>query len=122
VTEDAVVVPKPWGSELIWAHTADYVGKVLTIDAGKRLSLQYHESKVETILVVAGRLLLHHGESPDSIVQQELGVGDYFHVPAGLVHRFEALADTKLVEVSTPQLDDVVRVEDDYGREGTSAP
>jgi mannose-6-phosphate isomerase-like protein (cupin superfamily) len=119
---DAVVVPKPWGSELIWAHTEDYVGKVLNIDSGKRLSLQYHQDKVETILVVAGRLLLHFGESADAIETKELEVGDHFHVPARLVHRFEALEDTRLVEVSTPELDDVVRVSDDFGRQGTTAP
>lgn len=117
-----MTIAKPWGSELIWARTDDYVGKVLTIDAGKRLSLQYHETKTETILVAAGRLLLHFGPSVDEIETRVLEPGDHFHVPSGMVHRFEALEDTRLIEVSTPQLDDVVRLVDDYGREGTSEP
>lgn len=117
-----MTIPKPWGSELIWAQTDAYVGKVLTIDSGKRLSLQYHERKTETILVAAGRLLLHFGPSVDEIETRVLDVGDNFHVPAGLVHRFEALEETRLIEVSTPELDDVVRLADDYGREGSSRP
>ena len=119
---DAVVVPKPWGSELIWAHTDAYVGKVLRIDAGKRLSLQYHEHKTETIFVASGKLRLHHGASMEEVTTTDLDVGEHFHVPPGWVHRFEAIEDTQLIEVSTPELDDVVRVSDDYGREGTSAP
>ena len=115
-------VKKPWGSELIWARTDSYIGKMLNIDAGQRLSLQYHEYKTETILVAAGRLLLHFGPSADDIETRELEVGDRFHVPPGMVHRFEAIEDTKLIEVSTPELDDVVRLVDDYGREGTTAP
>jgi quercetin dioxygenase-like cupin family protein len=117
-----VVIPKPWGSELIWARTDDYVGKALTIEAGKRLSLQYHEAKTETILVAAGRLLLHFGSAVDDIETKVLEPGDYFHVPPGMVHRFEAIEDTRLIEVSTPELEDVVRLVDDYGREGTSQP
>jgi mannose-6-phosphate isomerase-like protein (cupin superfamily) len=115
-----MTIPKPWGNELIWARTDDYVGKVLTIEAGKRLSLQYHERKTETILVATGRLLLHFGPSVDEVETKVLGPGDHFHVPPGMVHRFEAITDTRLVEVSTPELDDVVRLVDDYGREGTS--
>ena len=117
---EPVTVDKPWGGELIWAHTDAYVGKVLTIEGGKRLSLQYHDHKTETIYVAEGRLLLHYGESADSIDTQVLEKGDSFHVPAGLVHRFEAIEYTELIEVSTPELDDVVRLEDDFGREGTS--
>lgn len=117
---EVVTVPKPWGSEIIWAHTTAYVGKILNIDAGRRLSLQLHERKTETILVAEGRLLLHHGPSQDRIETKELGPGDSFHVPVGLVHRFEAIEDTKLIEVSTPELDDVVRLVDDFGREGTT--
>ena len=119
---DPVVVPKPWGSELIWAHTDDYVGKVLRIAAGKRLSLQLHEQKTETIFVASGKLRLHHGPSVDEVTTTDLEVGEHFHVPAGMVHRFEAITDTQLIEVSTPELDDVVRLSDDFGREGTSAP
>jgi len=115
-------VPKPWGHELIWALTDRYCGKILVIEAGKRLSLQYHERKDESILVLSGRMRLHlAGE--DGIVRTEvLGPGDGRHVAVGRTHRYEAIERTELLEVSTPELDDVVRVEDDYGREGTNAP
>lgn len=122
MTNSPKIVQKPWGSEEIWAHTPDYVGKLIHIDSGKRLSLQYHDQKVETIRVIRGRLRLHFGESADTIDSRILEPGDTAHVPAGMVHRFEALVDTDLIEVSTAQLDDVIRVEDDYGREGTTAP
>lgn len=115
-------VPKPWGSEQIWAETDHYVGKVIRIDAGRRLSLQYHEQKDEAILVVSGRLRLHSGADEASVTTRILEAGESAHIPPGMVHRFEAVEDTELVEVSTPQLLDVVRLEDDYGREGTTAP
>ncbi|HSF85191.1 MAG TPA: cupin domain-containing protein [Acidimicrobiia bacterium] len=115
-------VDKPWGNELIWSVTDAYAAKVITIDAGKRLSLQYHERKTESILVIEGRLLLHLADDAGEIQVHTLEPGDHAHVPAGRVHRFEADLDTRLVEVSTPELDDVVRIEDDFGREGTSAP
>lgn len=114
------VIPKPWGSELIWAVTDDYVAKILTIDGGQRLSLQYHERKDETIFVVEGRLLLHYGADESDISTTEMGPGEFRHIPPRLVHRYEAIVDTRLVEASTTQLDDVVRLVDDYGREGTS--
>ena len=113
-------VPKPWGHELIWAHTDRYVGKVLLIETGKRLSLQRHEIKDEAIYVLAGRLRLSL-EDEDGVVQtEELGPGDHRRVATGRIHRYEALERVELMEVSTPELDDVVRLEDDYGREGTS--
>jgi mannose-6-phosphate isomerase len=115
-------VDKPWGNELIWSVTDAYAAKVITIDAGKRLSLQYHEQKTESILVIEGRLLLHLEGDDGEVRVRALEPGEYAHVPAGKIHRFEADLDTKLVEVSTPELDDVVRLEDDFGREGTSAP
>ena len=115
-------VPKPWGEELIWALTDRYCGKVITIETGKRLSLQYHEQKDEAILVTAGRLrLLLEGPDGRDVVS-ELGAGDSAHVPAGRRHRYEAIERVELIEVSTPELDDVVRLEDDFGREGTNAP
>jgi mannose-6-phosphate isomerase len=115
-------VDKPWGHELIWAVTDRYVGKVLVIEAGQRLSLQRHEIKDESIFVTSGRLRLHL-EDDDGVVQvEELGPGEHRHVPTGRVHRYEAIERTELMEVSTPELDDVVRLEDDFGREGTSAP
>lgn len=115
-------VSKPWGSEQIWAETADYVGKIISIAAGQRLSLQLHEEKDESILVVRGRLRLHTGDDAGSLTWRILEEGESAHIPPGLVHRFEAVDDTDLIEVSTPQLMDVIRLEDDYGREGTTAP
>jgi quercetin dioxygenase-like cupin family protein len=115
-------VEKPWGHELIWAHTDRYVGKVLVIEAGKRLSLQRHRIKDESIFVTAGRLRLTLEDEAGTIRVEELGPGDHRHVPTGRIHRYEALERTELMEVSTPELDDVVRLEDDFGREGTSAP
>jgi mannose-6-phosphate isomerase len=119
---DARRVDKPWGHELIWAHTDQYVGKSLIIETGKRLSLQRHEIKDESILVVSGRLRLWL-EDDDGVVRiEELGPGAARHVATGRIHRYEAIERCELIEVSTPELDDVVRLEDDYGREGTSAP
>ena len=115
-------VPKPWGGELIWVEAPGYVAKVLNIDAGKRLSLQYHERKDEAIFVMSGEMVLHIGASVDTVEKVPLTQGEYRRVLPGVVHRFEAITDTKLLEVSTNDLDDVVRIEDDYGREGTSAP
>ncbi len=115
-------VDKPWGSELIWSVTDDYAAKVITIDAGRRLSLQYHEQKVESIMVIEGRLLLHLEDDAGTVQRTPLSPGQHAHIPAGRIHRFEAIEPTKLIEVSTPQLDDVVRLDDDYGREGTTAP
>ena len=113
-------VPKPWGHELIWAHTDHYVGKVLVIEAGKRLSLQRHEVKDESIYVLAGRLRLHLEDDQGVVQTEELGPGDHRRVATGRIHRYEAIERVELMEVSTPELDDVVRLEDDYGREGTS--
>ena len=115
-------VDKPWGHELIWALTDRYCGKVIVVEAGKRLSLQRHERKEESILILSGRLHLHF-EDDDGVVRiHELGPGETWHVPPHRIHRFEAPERVELVEVSTPELDDVERLEDDYGREGTSAP
>ena len=115
-------VPKPWGEELIWALTDRYCGKVITIETGRRLSLQYHEYKDEAIYVTRGRLrlLLENDRGEDEV--RELGPGEGAHVPVGRRHRYEAIERVELIEVSTPELDDVVRIEDDFGREGTSAP
>jgi mannose-6-phosphate isomerase len=115
-------VEKPWGHELIWARTDWYVGKILVIETGKRLSLQRHEIKDESILVISGRLRLTI-EGDDGVVgQEELGPGDYRRVVTGRIHRYEAIDRCELIEVSTPELDDVIRLEDDFGREGTNAP
>lgn len=108
-------VPKPWGFELIWAHTDRYVGKILHVNKGEILSLQYHEMKDETLFVVRGKVLLslRKGDEASDLV---LGEGEAFHVPPGLIHRIEALEDSDVAEVSTPELSDVVRLEDRYGR------
>ena len=115
-------VDKPWGHELIWAHTDRYVGKILVIETGKRLSLQKHAIKDETILVLSGRLRLSLEDDAGEVVTEELGPGDHRRVATGRIHRYEAIERCELVEVSTPELDDVVRLQDDFGREGTSAP
>jgi mannose-6-phosphate isomerase len=115
-------VDKPWGHELIWAHTDRYVGKTLVIEAGRRLSLQRHVVKDESILVTAGRLRLTLEDQTGALVVEELVAGEHRHIATGRVHRFEAIERTELIEVSTPELDDVVRLEDDFGREGTSVP
>ena len=115
-------VDKPWGHELIWAHTDRYVGKILVIEAGQRLSLQRHLVKDESILVSAGLLRLYLEDDEGTVCIEELGPGQHRRVPTGRIHRYEAIERCTLIEVSTPELDDVVRLEDDYGREGTSAP
>jgi len=112
------VVEKPWGREIWWAMTDAYVGKVIEIDAGKRLSLQKHEVKDESIYVMAGQLRLHLENDQGEIEVTDLFPGDAHRVPTGRVHRFEAVTPTQLIEVSTPEVDDVIRLEDDYGREG----
>jgi mannose-6-phosphate isomerase len=115
-------VTKPWGNELIWAETDRYVGKILHIKKGERLSLQYHVKKDETVMVLSGRLAFEHFAEGEAAVITELGPRVPFHVTPGLRHRMIALEDTDVVEVSTTELDDVVRLEDRYGRVGTSAP
>jgi quercetin dioxygenase-like cupin family protein len=122
VSHGARRVEKPWGHELIWAHTDRYVGKVIVIEAGRRLSLQRHAVKDESILVISGHLRLTLEDEGGTIGVVELGPGDHHHVPTGRIHRFEAVDRTELVEISTPELDDVIRLEDDFGREGTSEP
>tara|TARA_Y100001937_G_C7095708_1_gene319965 strand:+ start:915 stop:1250 length:336 start_codon:yes stop_codon:yes gene_type:complete len=108
-------VEKPWGYEEIWAETDKYVGKILTIFPNQRLSLQYHEQKEETIYVLEGRLIVWNSEDPNDITHFEKG--ETFHVKPKKVHRFGSFVDVcKLIEVSTPELDDVVRLADDYKR------
>jgi mannose-6-phosphate isomerase-like protein (cupin superfamily) len=116
-------VAKPWGWELVWAETDAYVGKLLFIRAGEALSLQYHQIKDEAWLVREGVARLELGVADEGGLETiEIREGDALHYPPGTLHRVTAVEDTLIVEVSTPHLDDVVRVEDRYGREGTSAP
>jgi mannose-6-phosphate isomerase len=116
-------VDKPWGYELIWAQADTYVGKVLVVKAGESLSLQFHKEKDESWLVYSGRAKLELGSVGEPMLKQEvIAEGAAFRFRPGTVHRVTALEDTTILEVSTPHLDDVVRLDDRYGREGTSAP
>jgi len=115
-------VEKPWGWELVWAETDHYVGKLLFVRAGESLSLQYHETKAESWLVREGRARLELGDVGSELEAIEIAPGDAFHFHPRTVHRVTAYEDTLVIEVSTTQLDDVIRLEDRYGREGTSAP
>jgi mannose-6-phosphate isomerase len=109
-------VEKPWGYELIWAHTDEYVGKILHVNAGESLSLQYHEEKDETIFLFTGEMRFWAGPSAEDLPEVNLGPGEAFRVTPGTVHRMQAVTDCDILEVSTPQLDDVVRIQDRYGR------
>jgi mannose-6-phosphate isomerase len=116
-------VEKPWGHELIWALSETYCGKVLFVKAGHALSLQFHREKDESWLVQSGRCKLELGEVGQAVLEEEVvGAGAAFRYRPGTVHRIAAIEDTTILEVSTPQLDDVVRLEDLYGRAGTSEP
>jgi mannose-6-phosphate isomerase-like protein (cupin superfamily) len=107
---------KPWGWENLIEKNEDYVMKELFMTAGNCCSVQYHEKKHETVYVVSGKLLLHYGDTKDSLQIAELGPGQSFVVPPGLIHRMEAAEDSLYLEASTPQLDDVIRLQDKYGR------
>jgi mannose-6-phosphate isomerase len=120
---DVRKVEKPWGHELIWALTGVYCGKVLFVKKGHSLSLQFHREKDESWLIHSGRAKLELGEVGARMLHEEvIAAGAAFHYPPGTVHRITALEDTTILEVSTAQIDDVVRLEDAYGREGTSKP
>jgi quercetin dioxygenase-like cupin family protein len=117
-------VEKPWGYEIWWARTDRYVGKILHVKQGESLSLQYHRVKEETIRIQSGRLLFETRPAGQEgeLQRLEMNPGDVFHVAPGTVHRMTGLTDCDILEVSTPELDDVVRLEDRYGRQGTSKP
>lgn len=120
--EAARFVNKPWGHEEIFAETPRYVGKILFIKAGEALSLQFHEVKEETLRVLDGEVEFVTGPDRDRLTSEVLGAGDVLHVSPGTLHRMTAKTDCRLLEVSTPELDDVVRLDDRYGRQGTSEP
>jgi mannose-6-phosphate isomerase len=115
-------VDKPWGWELVWAEAEDYVGKLLFVRAGESMSLQYHEVKDDSWLVQEGRANLELGEVNGDLETLEIAQGDAFRFRPRTVHRVTAVVDTLVIEVSTNHLADVVRLEDRYGREGTSEP
>ena len=114
-------VPKPWGHETIWAHTDRYVGKILHIKAGEALSVQYHNRKDETIHLLTGEMI-YRVKQGDELRDMRLRAGESFRNEPGTIHQMEAVTDCDVLEASTPDLDDVVRLSDKYGREGTSAP
>jgi mannose-6-phosphate isomerase len=109
-------VDKPWGHEIWFAHTDRYAGKILHVNAGHRLSLQYHQAKDETSYVCSGRLLLSQGVDPEHVTVTDIGPGEAWRSEPTTVHTIEALEDSVIVEVSTPELDDIVRLDDRYGR------
>lgn len=118
------VVPKPWGHETIWAHTDQYMGKILHIRAGHALSIQYHNDKDETVHLLSGEIIyrVQRGSNPDDLENVLLRAGESFRITPNTVHQMEAVTDCDVLEASTAHPDDVVRLKDLYGREGTSAP
>ncbi len=115
-------VDKPWGHELIWGHTERYVGKILHVEEGCALSLQYHEVKDETMYVLQGDLQIELGDHEDELETHRLRPGQSVRLRPGRRHRLTALTTCDVIEVSTPELDDVVRLDDRYGRTGTKDP
>ena len=118
---DVTRVDKPWGYELHWAKTDRYVGKIIHVNEGHALSLQYHNIKDETILLWSGRLRFEIKRG-DAMEEFDMEPGQRIHVSPKTVHRMTAIEDCDIIEVSTPEIDDVVRLEDRYGRKGTSEP
>lgn len=117
---------KPWGHEVIFAGLdGKYAGKIIHVTAGHALSLQYHREKEETISVLSGAALIEHGPTAEDLSSQHFGPGDTIHLPPGAVHRITAITDLTFAEASTAApgwREDVVRLEDKYGRTGTTAP
>lgn len=108
-------VEKPWGYELIWARTDRYVGKILHIEAGHVLSLQYHERKDESIYILSGEIVLRL-EQGETLIERRMAQGEAFRIAPPLVHQFEAVVTSDVLEASTPEIDDVIRLKDRYGR------
>ena len=116
-------VSKPWGYETIWALSEKYVGKILHINAGHELSVQYHNRKDETVYLLSGEIVYRvQPEGHDSLDDVQLRIGESFRITPGTIHQMVALTDCDVLEVSTPEIDDIVRLSDKYGREGTTAP
>lgn len=119
LSENSVEIKlKPWGREIWFAHTNAYAGKILEITKGQRYSLQYHEKKVETQYLLSGRIKFTYGTDPNNLKEKIMEPGEVMHVPIGMIHRAEALEEARIFEVSTADLEDVVKLSDDYGREG----
>lgn len=115
MTEVPYRVDKPWGYELIWARTDRYVGKILHVTAGHTLSCQYHNVKDETLHVLRGELILRLGRG-DDLRERRFVQGESLRIPPTLIHQLEAVTDSDVLEASTPELDDLVRITDRYGR------
>jgi mannose-6-phosphate isomerase-like protein (cupin superfamily) len=116
-------VSKPWGHETIWALTDRYIGKILHINAGHELSVQYHNKKDETVYLLSGNISYRvQRDGSDRLEDVQLKVGESFRVTPGTIHQMVAVTDCDVLEVSTPEVDDIVRLSDKYGREGTTAP
>ena len=109
-------IEKPWGYELIWAQTETYVAKILFIRAGESLSLQFHRVKEETMYFEMGECRVETGQAAEQLESQVCPAGTALHIPPGMLHRLTAVTDTRIFEVSTPHLDDVIRLKDKYGR------
>jgi mannose-6-phosphate isomerase len=120
---DVTHVAKPWGHETIWAHSERYVGKILHINAGHELSVQYHNRKDETVYLLSGEIIYRvRPQGGDALEDVQLTIGESFRIAPGTIHQMVALTDCDVLEVSTPEVDDIVRLSDKYGREGTTAP
>ena len=120
---DVTHVPKPWGHETIWAHSERYVGKILHINAGHELSVQYHNRKDETVHLLSGEIVYRVQRVGEDVLDDvQLRIGESFRITPGTIHQMVALTDCDVLEVSTPEIDDIVRLSDKYGREGTTAP
>ncbi|MEK7524006.1 MAG: cupin [Patescibacteria group bacterium] len=115
---EVVVKPKPWGREIWFAWTPGYAGKILEIKKGHRFSLQYHEKKTETQLIIQGKVQFTYGQNAKKLKKQTLKAGQKVDIFPGMIHRMEALEETVIFEVSSPELDDIVKLADDYGRTG----
>jgi mannose-6-phosphate isomerase len=116
-------VTKPWGYEMIWAHSERYTGKIIHINAGHELSVQYHNKKDETVYLLSGQIVYRVQRNGDEVLDDvRLQVGESFRVIPGTIHQMVAVTDCEVLEVSTPEVNDIVRLSDKYGREGTTAP
>ncbi len=117
--QEVIIKPKPWGREVWFAHTQHYAGKILEVTKGHRLSLQIHDKKMETQYLYKGKVKLFIGQDQNGLKEVILNPGDKIDIPPHTIHRIEALEDSEIFEVSTPELDDVIKLADDYGRTGT---